>query len=196
MTSGEHAILRLLGQLRERPETSVRFLKSFPNLEAKVQAVGGLDAFISARYNSPRDLFRRANQLVRQAESDTAGSIRERLSTLEDSGNPHVFLMIAERLCDSDDAKGSAAIEVASRKISELENPIQAASLFENLIRTSLRCQGEIDSNTLTRGSNLVKELRSKAGAGPRQGARVGGLSSRPEADAQGRESPPIRTFS
>jgi hypothetical protein len=185
LTPAEAVALTTLHSLRMWPELSVRGLAAFPGLKAKVDALGGLDAFLGA---SPMGGPRAPKmELVHETASvnESAGSWRDGLRLYTELGGktsprdldavealladkePRALVALAQRANWENPDLASLALRKATERVFRVEPLEKRVEVVVLLVSATRMIEGDIDADLIARALKAVEELRDEGRAEP-----------------------------
>ncbi|NWG12897.1 MAG: hypothetical protein HXY20_05100 [Acidobacteria bacterium] len=177
----EAVALNLLAELTQRPALVMKAIDTLPNLKSKLEVVGGIDSVfaggtVEIGYGNHGELQSMTHygsdasygdqslylELRGKAARDPV-SVRERLSQLSPSPEKiQNVLNLAWVSAVEDPDLSSIALETAGRLIARIEPISGRAPMFAQMVRTSRRCDGEVDPEILKQGFLLVADIREE----------------------------------
>lgn len=178
-------ILETLRNLYNRPELVTRVMNSLPELKAKLDQIGGLDAALSPGpfANSTVTITSRSGASGGSASYSYGGGsgatglyeellgkasrnpemVRSRLSAAaRDPGQFSNLISIAERAKVEDPDLSSMALATALQILNVTEPAQKRATLFRNYVRAQRQCEGTVDRDILREGFVLADNLRQE----------------------------------
>ncbi len=202
LDNSEAVALNMLKDIQQRPTLVTRVLDSMPNLKSKLEPVGGVDRVLAegpvelsygqqgvletTTHYGPDSAY--GDQLLyAQLRGKDDNFIRGKLSGMSPS---------PAKVCDLLNLAYSAALEYpdlsamaleqARKLVARVEPMAARMQVFAQLLRTSRRCDGEVDPQLYKEGFALVAEIRDaesgqgkQVGRAPRGGRSAGDMLER-----------------
>lgn len=169
-TSLEYLVLATLRSLSRAPELSLRALEYFPDLNRKLEPIGGVGGFFRAQMQASRD---QSGQNAGQSDLE-----EEIVKRMRNAQRP-----------DMSDPDGQAEeLEAAMRMLPGLHDPETEAGHFVDLAIFYFGLQGELTPELRRQGLDYVRQIREQEGHpsedSPQQRSRFG--ADRVEANIYG----------
>jgi hypothetical protein len=198
----EAVALNLLKDIQQRPALVIRMLDEIPGLRSKLEPIGGIDGVLAAggpvqiafgnqgsfetTTYYPSDAITGDQRLFAQLTGKDAESAREKLAGIDASPAQVYDLCNAAFGLAAENPDLSSSILDRAKKLIDRIDPVTArVPLYQQLLRTTRRCEGEISSELFKQGFALVARLRdenttrAKPEGTPRRGGSPGDMLER-----------------
>lgn len=187
---GESAAMDFVRRLSNRPEAATEFLAQVPQLKAKLDSVGGLDAVLAARFTSHSQSSTGGRTIIsmqpplgggrmrpdgsidagaeiaieiRKNLTTNRSAVRGRINELASQGNFDVLVRLAHEFANQNEFEFSVqTLDLARSVLGQLGNLEQRQRSMLTLIQTYQTVEGEVPQSLLDEAFALGKQLEAE----------------------------------
>jgi hypothetical protein len=177
LTQDEYSFLQLVSSLQRRPQLLLQALAKFPELQSKLEPIGGIEAYLSSGFsgNDPV-LIRHDEAHTDYSKTDTEPATREKLlrkfgvkaasspdivrrelrKTVRGPESINMLLALAGSATEKYPEMAEIALEISEQLLPRLESCEERMEPFWKIIQMYRKLNGEVDEDLLKRGFVLL----------------------------------------